>query len=82
MHGALLFMLELLITWFADYISNAISQMTGKALEDSIRIVTKFSEMENTYSSLNSLRFVKVLTSSNFTLACHVMELMNLVAIR
>ncbi|XP_027061615.1 trigger factor-like protein TIG, Chloroplastic isoform X1 [Coffea arabica] len=36
---------------------HAMSSMTGKALEDSIRIVTKFSEMENTYSSLNSLRY-------------------------
>ncbi|KAL3503555.1 hypothetical protein ACH5RR_038004 [Cinchona calisaya] len=36
---------------------HAMSSMTGKALEDSIRIVTKFSEMEKTYSSLNSLRY-------------------------
>lgn len=31
--------------------------MTGRALRDSVRIVTKFSEMEKNYSSLNSLRF-------------------------
>lgn len=28
-------------------------------MKDSIRIVTKFSEMEESYASLNSLRFVK-----------------------
>lgn len=32
-------------------------QVSGKALKDSVRIVTKFSEMEDTYMSLGSLRF-------------------------
>ncbi|KAG6689349.1 hypothetical protein I3842_11G170000 [Carya illinoinensis] len=32
-------------------------QVTGKALRDSVRIVTKFSDMEQTYSSLNTLRY-------------------------
>lgn len=32
--------------------------MTGRALRDSVRIATKFSEMEKNYSSRNSLRFV------------------------
>uniref|UniRef100_A0A2N9HGU0 peptidylprolyl isomerase n=1 Tax=Fagus sylvatica TaxID=28930 RepID=A0A2N9HGU0_FAGSY len=34
---------------------HAMSSVTGRALKDSVRIVTKFSEMEQTYSSLNSL---------------------------
>lgn len=36
---------------------HAMSSVTGRALKDSVRIVTKFSEMEQTYSSLNSLRY-------------------------
>ncbi|XP_050247494.1 trigger factor-like protein TIG, Chloroplastic [Quercus robur] len=36
---------------------HAMSSVTGRALRDSVRIVTKFSEMEQTYSSLNSLRY-------------------------
>ncbi|KAL7217892.1 hypothetical protein ACSBR2_011175 [Camellia fascicularis] len=36
---------------------HAMSSVTGRALKDSIRIVTKFSDMEETYSSLNSLRY-------------------------
>ncbi|KAL5548482.1 hypothetical protein UlMin_003713 [Ulmus minor] len=36
---------------------RAMSAVTGKALRDSIRIVTKFSAMEQTYTSLNSLSY-------------------------
>ncbi|CAI9088328.1 OLC1v1022633C1 [Oldenlandia corymbosa var. corymbosa] len=36
---------------------HAMSSIAGKALDDSLRIVTKFSEMEKTYSSSNSLRY-------------------------
>ncbi|KAI4306152.1 hypothetical protein L6164_029453 [Bauhinia variegata] len=36
---------------------HAMSSVTGRALQDSVRIVTKFSEMEETYSSLGSLRY-------------------------
>ncbi|XP_059441079.1 trigger factor-like protein TIG, Chloroplastic [Corylus avellana] len=36
---------------------HAMSSVTGTALRDSVRIVTKFSEMEQTYSSLNSLSY-------------------------
>nr|GMC49833.1 trigger factor-like protein TIG, Chloroplastic [Ipomoea batatas] len=36
---------------------HALSSVTGKALEDSIRIATKFSDMEKTYLSLNTLRY-------------------------
>ncbi|GLT62145.1 hypothetical protein SLA2020_348030 [Shorea laevis] len=36
---------------------HAMSSVTGTALRESVRIVTKFSEMEQTYSSLNSLRY-------------------------
>nr|GMC53445.1 trigger factor-like protein TIG, Chloroplastic [Ipomoea batatas] len=36
---------------------HALSLVTGKALEDSIRIATKFSDMEKTYLSLNTLRY-------------------------
>ncbi|PON39381.1 Trigger factor [Parasponia andersonii] len=36
---------------------HAMSSVTDRALRDSIRIVTKFSDMEQTYSSLNSLRY-------------------------
>lgn len=36
---------------------HAMSSVTGRALRDSVRIVTKFSDMEQTYSSLNSLRY-------------------------
>ncbi|KAE9614766.1 putative peptidylprolyl isomerase [Lupinus albus] len=38
-------------------LSHAMASVTGKALQDSVRIATKFSEMEETYSSLGSLRF-------------------------
>ncbi|XP_054797953.1 trigger factor-like protein TIG, Chloroplastic [Prosopis cineraria] len=38
-------------------LSHAMLKVTGKALQDSIRIVTKFSELEETYSSLGSLRY-------------------------
>ncbi|KAL5580031.1 hypothetical protein UlMin_012473 [Ulmus minor] len=38
---------------------RAMSAVTCKALRDSIRIVTKFSDMEQTYTSLNSLIFVR-----------------------
>ncbi|CAJ1971453.1 unnamed protein product [Sphenostylis stenocarpa] len=38
-------------------LSHAMTSVTGKALQDSVRIVTKFSEMEETYSSLGSLRY-------------------------
>lgn len=33
--------------------------MAGRALNDSIRIVTKFSDMEETYSSQKFLRYVR-----------------------
>ncbi|KAG6407503.1 hypothetical protein SASPL_130494 [Salvia splendens] len=36
---------------------HALSSVSGKALEDSIRISTKFSEMENSFSSMKSLRY-------------------------
>lgn len=36
---------------------HAMSSVTGRALNDSIRIVTKFSDMEETYSSQKSLRY-------------------------
>ncbi|CAH9076119.1 unnamed protein product [Cuscuta europaea] len=36
---------------------HALSSVTGSALEDSIRIATKFPDMEETYSSLKSLRY-------------------------
>ncbi|XP_031286528.1 trigger factor-like protein TIG, Chloroplastic [Pistacia vera] len=36
---------------------HAMSLVTGRALRDSVRIATKFSEMEKNYSSLNSLRY-------------------------
>ncbi|KAM7504227.1 hypothetical protein LguiB_003131 [Lonicera macranthoides] len=36
---------------------HVMSSVTGRALKDSIRIVTKFSDMEKTYSSLKSLRY-------------------------
>ncbi|KAJ7960832.1 Trigger factor [Quillaja saponaria] len=36
---------------------HAMSSVTGRALQDSIRIVTKFSELEETYSSLGSIRY-------------------------
>ncbi|KAK4341875.1 hypothetical protein RND71_037691 [Anisodus tanguticus] len=36
---------------------NAMSSVTGKAFEDSIRIVTKFADMEKTYLSTNTLRY-------------------------
>ncbi|CAL0307377.1 unnamed protein product [Lupinus luteus] len=38
-------------------LSHAMASVTGKALQDSVRIATKFSEMEETYSSLGSLRY-------------------------
>ncbi|TKY57345.1 Trigger factor protein TIG [Spatholobus suberectus] len=38
-------------------LSHATTSVTGRALQDSVRIVTKFSEMEETYSSLGSLRY-------------------------
>ncbi|XP_061342194.1 trigger factor-like protein TIG, Chloroplastic [Gastrolobium bilobum] len=38
-------------------LSHALESVTGRALQDSVRIVTKFSEMEETYSSLGSLRY-------------------------
>ncbi|KAL2316709.1 hypothetical protein Fmac_030585 [Flemingia macrophylla] len=38
-------------------ISHAMTSVTGRALQDSVRIVTNFSEMEETYSSLGSLRY-------------------------
>ncbi|RDX98833.1 Trigger factor-like protein TIG, Chloroplastic, partial [Mucuna pruriens] len=38
-------------------LSHAMASVTGRALQDSVRIVTKFSEMEETYSSLGSLRY-------------------------
>ncbi|KAI4374792.1 hypothetical protein MLD38_012745 [Melastoma candidum] len=36
---------------------HAMSSVSGKALKDSVRIVTKFSEMEKDYLSSNSLRY-------------------------
>ncbi|KAL6975248.1 hypothetical protein U1Q18_024044 [Sarracenia purpurea var. burkii] len=36
---------------------HAMSSVTGRALRDSIRVVTKFSDMEERYSSVNSLRY-------------------------
>ncbi|KAJ4725175.1 Trigger factor [Melia azedarach] len=36
---------------------HAVSSVTGRALRDSVRIVTKFSEMEKNFSSLNSLSY-------------------------
>ncbi|KAH9652068.1 trigger factor-like protein TIG [Citrus sinensis] len=36
---------------------HAMTSVTGRALRDSVRIVTKFSEMEKNYSSLNSLSY-------------------------
>lgn len=36
---------------------HAMSSVNGRALKDSIHIATKFSDMENTYSSLNTLRY-------------------------
>ncbi|KAH6778551.1 trigger factor type chaperone family protein [Perilla frutescens var. hirtella] len=36
---------------------HALSSVSGKALEDSIRISTKFPEMESAYSSMKSLRY-------------------------
>lgn len=38
-------------------LSHAMTSVTGRALQDSVQIVTKFSEMEETYSSLGSLRY-------------------------
>ncbi|KAL3634534.1 hypothetical protein CASFOL_021588 [Castilleja foliolosa] len=35
---------------------HALSSVSGRALEDSIRISTKFPEMENNYASMKSLR--------------------------
>ncbi|XP_057977922.1 trigger factor-like protein TIG, Chloroplastic isoform X1 [Malania oleifera] len=34
---------------------HAMSSVTGRALKDSVRIVTKFSDMEESYSSFNSI---------------------------
>ncbi|KAK9268644.1 hypothetical protein L1049_000401 [Liquidambar formosana] len=36
---------------------HAMSSVTGKALKDTVHIATKFSDMEETYSSLNCLRY-------------------------
>ncbi|KAJ8754980.1 hypothetical protein K2173_015492 [Erythroxylum novogranatense] len=36
---------------------HALSEVTERALRDSVRIVTQFSDMEKTYSLLNSLRY-------------------------
>ncbi|KZV56379.1 trigger factor-like protein TIG, Chloroplastic [Dorcoceras hygrometricum] len=36
---------------------HAMSSVSGRAFEDSIRIATKFPEMENAYASLKSLRY-------------------------
>ncbi|XP_030510811.1 trigger factor-like protein TIG, Chloroplastic [Cannabis sativa] len=36
---------------------HAMDSVTDRVLQDSIRIVTKFSDMEQSYSSLNSLRY-------------------------
>ncbi|GAU25069.1 hypothetical protein TSUD_257630 [Trifolium subterraneum] len=38
-------------------LSHAVTTVTGRALQDSVRIVTKFSEMEETYSSHGLLRY-------------------------
>ncbi|CAJ2633911.1 unnamed protein product [Trifolium pratense] len=38
-------------------LSHAVTTVTGRALQDSVRIVTKFSEMEGTYSSHGLLRY-------------------------
>ncbi|KAF7831329.1 trigger factor-like protein TIG, Chloroplastic [Senna tora] len=38
-------------------LSHAMLSVSGKALQDSVRIVTRFSELEETYSSLGSLRY-------------------------
>ncbi|XP_028201024.1 trigger factor-like protein TIG, Chloroplastic [Glycine soja] len=38
-------------------LSHAMTSVTGRALQESVRIVTKFSEMEETYSSLGSLGY-------------------------
>ncbi|KAK2431749.1 hypothetical protein P8452_44868 [Trifolium repens] len=38
-------------------LSHAVTTVTGRALQDSVRIVTKFSEMEETYSSHDLLRY-------------------------
>ncbi|KAL5101262.1 hypothetical protein RYX36_005589 [Vicia faba] len=38
-------------------LSHAVTSVTGRALQDSVGIVTKFSEMEETYSSLGFLRY-------------------------
>ncbi|KAI4307948.1 hypothetical protein L6164_031072 [Bauhinia variegata] len=38
-------------------LSHAMTSVTGRALQESVRIVTKFSEMEETYSSLGYLRY-------------------------
>lgn len=61
--------------------------MTGRALRDSVRIATKFSEMEKNYSSLNSLRFKLAFSSiifivlyCNFYLSifCHGLVILSL----
>lgn len=44
-------------------------QVSGRALKDSVRIVTKFSDMEETFSPQNSLRFVNIHLFSNFNFA-------------
>ncbi|KAK6229779.1 hypothetical protein SCA6_018730 [Theobroma cacao] len=36
---------------------HAMSSVTGRALRDSVRIITKFSDMEKSYSSLSSLSY-------------------------
>ncbi|OMO83607.1 hypothetical protein CCACVL1_11331 [Corchorus capsularis] len=36
---------------------HAMSSVTGRALRDSVRIITKFSDMEKAFSSLNSLNY-------------------------
>lgn len=36
---------------------HAMSSVTGRALRDSVQIATKFTDMEKTYLSLNSLRY-------------------------
>ncbi|XP_022716840.1 trigger factor-like protein TIG, Chloroplastic [Durio zibethinus] len=36
---------------------HAMSSVTGRALRDSVRIITKFSDMEKTYSALSSLSY-------------------------
>ncbi|WVY90972.1 hypothetical protein V8G54_036486 [Vigna mungo] len=42
---------------FQRTLSHAMTLVTGRALQDSVRIASKFSEMEETYSSLGSLRY-------------------------